>query len=124
MKSETSAATEVMANCRGCGSAWDGRETAPVGSFRPGDFGLYDLLGNVWQWVDDCGAGSVSPGPCDHPAQVRGGAFSTRRGVVASAPNGTLAPEVRDSNIGFRIARDLDAVTTPPATCAAGTDSP
>jgi formylglycine-generating enzyme required for sulfatase activity len=95
-----------------------------VGSFRAGDFGLYDLLGNVWQWVDNCGGTAAAGALCEHPAQVRGGAFTTRRGVVASLPSGELAPDVRDSNIGFRVARDLDAVTTLRGNCANGTDSP
>jgi hypothetical protein len=124
MKTAISATSEVTANCRGCGSAWDGREAAPVGSFRAGDFGLYDLLGNVWQWVDNCGGTAAAGALCEHPAQVRGGAFTTRRGVVASLPSGELAPDVRDSNIGFRVARDLDAVTTLRGNCANGTDSP
>jgi len=42
------------ANCNGCGSAWDSRQTAPVGSFAPNQFGLYDMQGNVWGWVEDC----------------------------------------------------------------------
>jgi formylglycine-generating enzyme required for sulfatase activity len=35
------------ANCNGCGSQWDNQETAPVGSFDPNPFGLYDTSGNV-----------------------------------------------------------------------------
>jgi formylglycine-generating enzyme required for sulfatase activity len=42
------------ANCDGCGSEWDNKKTAPVGSFKPNAFGLYDTMGNVWQWTDSC----------------------------------------------------------------------
>ena len=41
------------ANCAGCGSRWDVAQTAPVGSFAPNKFGLYDMVGNVWEWVED-----------------------------------------------------------------------
>ena len=41
------------ANCDGCGSPWDLQQTAPAGSFKPNAFGLYDVHGNVWEWVED-----------------------------------------------------------------------
>ena len=42
------------ADCSGCGTRWDATQTAPVGSFRPNQFGLNDMVGNVWEWVEDC----------------------------------------------------------------------
>jgi hypothetical protein len=37
-----------------CGSQWDNKQTAPVGSFKPSAFGLYEMHSNVWEWVGDC----------------------------------------------------------------------
>jgi formylglycine-generating enzyme required for sulfatase activity len=53
------------ANCKGCGSQWDSLKTAPVGSFPPNAWGLYDLQGNVWQWVEDCWESGYQNAPND-----------------------------------------------------------
>ncbi|MBA2594463.1 MAG: formylglycine-generating enzyme family protein [Gammaproteobacteria bacterium] len=60
------------ANCAGCGSQWDGKETAPIGSFRPNPFGLYDMLGNVWEWVEDCWHDGYEDAPTDGKAWSAG----------------------------------------------------
>ena len=43
-----------IANCDGCGSPQDNRQTAIVSSFKANPFGLYNITGNVFEWVEDC----------------------------------------------------------------------
>jgi formylglycine-generating enzyme required for sulfatase activity len=105
------------ANCNGCGSQWDNRQTSPVGSFKPNDFGLYDMVGNVWQWVEDCNHDNYSGAPADGSAWtsgdcrvhvVRGGAwFFNGPGALRSANRNRDTTDFRDGGLGFRVARTL-----------------
>lgn len=45
---------DKKANCKECGSQWDGKQTAPVGSFTPNPFKIYDTIGNVMEWTLSC----------------------------------------------------------------------
>ncbi len=104
------------ANCEGCGSQWDNRETAPVGSFRPNRFGLYDMHGNVWEWVQDCwhdnysGApsdGSAWTGPNSCPRVTRGGSWFYDPWDLRSAYRDVSSPVDRSYDLGVRLARTL-----------------
>jgi formylglycine-generating enzyme required for sulfatase activity len=108
------------ANCNGCGSEWDDELLAPVGSFGPNPFGLYDMLGNVWQWVNDCWNESYAGAPSDGSSWtrgdcskrvLRGGSWSNVPLFVRSAARSRADAEGGDfdysSYAGFRVARTL-----------------
>ena len=106
-----------QANCEDCGSQWDGRQTAPVGSFPPNAFGLHDTHGNVLEWLQDCvndsyiGApadgGAWLQGDCTH-RMARGGSWNYASSFVRSAFRFTVPAGFYLNNVGFRVARTLE----------------
>ena len=103
------------ANCDGCGSRWDDRGTAPVGSFAGNRFG-HDLHGNVWEWVEDCWNGSYAGAPGNGSAWLsgecgervlRGGSWNSKPGDLRAADRSWDSAGFRVSDGGFRVARTL-----------------
>ena len=111
-----SAVGQARANCDGCGSKWDDKSTAPVRSFEANAFGLYDVHGNVWEWVEDCWNDSYDGAPSDgsvwnegdcSKAVVRGGSWDFDPVFVRSAIRLRDSRGDQDDNLGFRVARTL-----------------
>lgn len=103
------------AACFDCGSPFDNRATAPVGTFPPSRYGLYDTAGNVMEWVADCYHPSYEGAPGDGRARedgdcrlrvARGGAFNKPAASMRVYVRTKLDPGTRLNNLGFRVARD------------------
>ncbi len=104
------------ANCKGCDNRWGGKMSAPVGSFRANPFGLHDMNGNVFELVADCwnkshsGASRIGAarksGNCKRRV-IRGGSWYTSAKWIRSAMRASDPAGYKNSNVGFRLARDL-----------------
>jgi formylglycine-generating enzyme required for sulfatase activity len=107
---------QAMGNCNGCGSQWDGKETAPVGSFAANRFGLYDMVGNAFEWTEDCKNQSYQGAPADGSPWtsgncklrvVRGGSWLDSPAGLRPANRIGDSPGFRVNLVGFRVARTL-----------------
>ena len=98
----------------------DRQQTVPVQSLPPNAWGLYEMHGNVWEWVQDAWHGSYEGAPTDGIAWVqgragatdtgasrvvRGGSWGIYAGVCRSAYRYNFQPGGRSINAGFRCAR-------------------
>jgi formylglycine-generating enzyme required for sulfatase activity len=103
--------------CAGLAQGSDRWEnTAPAGSLRPNAFGLYDMLGNVWEWTGDCQNGSYDGAPSDGSAWtagdcglrvLRGGSWFADPSFLRSAIRDWDSAADRNFDTGFRIVRIL-----------------
>jgi formylglycine-generating enzyme required for sulfatase activity len=96
-------------------------KTTEVGTYPPNAFGLYDMHGNVWEWVEDVWHDSYSGAPTDGSAWTdgkgenssrnrvdRGGSWDDYQRSYRSAGRNWIEPDIRYVNLGFRVARTLD----------------
>lgn len=103
---------ENMANCRDCESPWSGKTTAPVGSFSPNGFGLFDMNGNVYEWTLDAKSGSYEGAPVDGSARTaegpvdritRGGSWMRVSKHITASTRCWDRQDRQLSEVGFRV---------------------
>ncbi len=107
------AATEKIPDRETVSSSDGWAFTAPVGQFRPNNFGLYDVIGNAWEWCSDWfdekyyrkSPASDPTGPTSGSFRViRGGSWYFAARFCRSAIRRGDSPDDRSSNLGFRVA--------------------
>jgi formylglycine-generating enzyme len=99
----------------GCSDGWV--YTAPVGSFKANAFGLNDMLGNVFQWTQDCWNADYTGAPVDGSAradgncterELRGGSWFSNPAFVRSSYRNHFAADYRSSSVGIRLVREIE----------------
>jgi formylglycine-generating enzyme required for sulfatase activity/predicted Ser/Thr protein kinase len=91
-------------------------QSAPVGSFAANAFGLHDMIGNMFEWVQDCWNGSYEGAPADGAArldgdcaarEMRGGSWFTAPAYLRASYRNHFEREYRSSSVGFRVVREI-----------------
>ncbi len=107
-----------MANCLDCGSAWDGAGAAPVGSFKANGYGIYDMVGNAWEWTADCwyrdytsavdNAATRDGGSACEKRVLRGGSWDNAAWLARVSYRAFAPANTKHELYGFRIAKSVD----------------
>jgi formylglycine-generating enzyme required for sulfatase activity len=91
-------------------------QSAPVGSFKQNAFGLFDMLGNVFQWTEDCWVDNYEGAPIDGSArtsgdcaqhELRGGSWFTQPDFVRTSYRNRFDSDYRSTSVGFRLVREI-----------------
>jgi len=98
------------ANCAGCGSQWDDKKTAPVGYFAPNPFGLYETVGNAWEWcADPWYSYSDESSQNEEFRLLRGGSWFLSPKGCRAASRSRSQPNSRNNLVGFRVVCEIDS---------------
>ncbi|MGJ3260340.1 MAG: formylglycine-generating enzyme family protein [Rhodospirillales bacterium] len=107
---------ENQVNCRKCGSPWSGIGSAPIGSFEPNPWGLYDVHGNAFEWVEDCWHENYEGAPkglepwVEQDCQfrvIRGGSWYYYSRMARAANRQKNPGVVKSYWLSFRLVREL-----------------
>jgi formylglycine-generating enzyme required for sulfatase activity len=105
---------ENNANCGHCGSQWDGKQTAPVGSFKPNLFEIYDTIGNVMEWTFNClrssyqnapATGNIWEGENCSERMVRSSSYKSYKDNLRITKRAHFSPNARIDTVGFLVVR-------------------
>lgn len=107
---------KAQANCKSCGSEWDNRMTAPVRSFPANGLGFHDMVGNLWEWVQDCWVENYVNAPENQSERkysgrcgnytIRGGAWNSPVRQTSTTSRLGVWANTKSNYIGFRLVRD------------------
>jgi formylglycine-generating enzyme required for sulfatase activity len=103
-----------LANCLDCESAFTGKH-APVGSFPPNRWKLYDMHGNVWEWTKDCVDPNSAPPPSGLPQlfgncdsrELRSGSAESDGWSIRASARAFAARKMKADDTGFRVVMDI-----------------
>ncbi|HEY3698905.1 MAG TPA: SUMF1/EgtB/PvdO family nonheme iron enzyme [Spongiibacteraceae bacterium] len=107
---------EFGKNCTALSCADNAEYTTTVGRYLPNAFGLYDMYGNAWEWVQDCYHASFDGAPAEGVSWVvdqcekhveRGGSWNSSAAGLRTTYRDGDTSGYRSANGGFRLARDF-----------------